>query len=182
MNFKVGKICVLWFPVTEITAHYFVFNLFYSKVLQPCNTCAHTHTMMLMHIFISKTNDKKSISVFIYSSLLRAKRASWQIPSKSGSQDNNCGAGRKGLFLPETCPLHSMELGPGGLKVTLYHWEKSLRPDGETNLQNLLPIPPASQLTCFIGILTIWVHGCCHGKVRLFQTSSPHTVGYSAHL
>lgn len=48
-----------------------------------------------------------------------------------------------------------MELGPGGLKVTLYHWEKSLRPDGETNLQNLLPIPPASQLTCFIGILTI---------------------------
>lgn len=27
----------------------------------------------------------------------------------------------RGLILPETCPLQSMERGPPGLKVTLYH-------------------------------------------------------------
>lgn len=85
-----------------------------------------------------------------------------------------------GFILPETCPLQSMEQGPPGLKVTLYHWEKSLRWGGETNLHSPVPIPPALHLT---SLLVLWwaehMHVVTPGKLFFPDLFSLHNWLFS---
>lgn len=78
------------------------------------------------------------------------------------------GASRKGLILPETCPLHSMEQGPcrtqgyplsPGEIITPRRGDRSTEPG---------PYSPSITANLFIGILTIRAHGCCHGKASFF--------------
>lgn len=128
----------------------------------------------------SPTKGVKSISIFTRSALFKAERTPWQIPSKSW-QLPGCKQ-KEGSFYLRHVLFSLWSGGPPGLKVTLYHWEKSLRRGGETNLHSPVPIPPALQLT---SLLVLWwaehMHVVTPGE-PFSQTSSLCTIGCSAHL
>lgn len=57
---------------------------------------------------------------------------------------------------------------PPGLKVTLYHWEKSLRRGGETNLQSPAVSPPGATPHLFIGTVMSEAHACWQSLIFYF--------------
>lgn len=139
-------LCIPLFQIKDIEEHSFAYFL-----LLMCNPRLHLHRHHHTHAPIHR--QPRAWNQSQYSHVVHYSEWSVRPDRYHQSHDNNGGASRKGLILPETCPPHSMERGPVGLKVTLYHWEKSLRRGGETNLQSLVPIPPAPQLT---SLLVFW--------------------------
>lgn len=98
------------------------------------------------------------------------------------SPDNDCGA-RKGPILP----LHCMKWDPVGLKVNLYHQDKSLHWYKKTNLQSRIPHSPSTTPKQFIGIFTISTWALCRSfffselqSLRNWQFSTFVTLKYAA--
>lgn len=121
----------------------------------------------------SATERRKSISIFTWSSLPRVDRVPWQIPSKSWQLPRR--EQKEGSFylrhvlVPSAC-----KHVPPGLKVTLYHWEKSLRWGGETNL-HMQPGPrsPSATPHLLLGMVMSEAHACWQSYFLFFADLLP---------
>lgn len=110
--------------------------MFSLNLCQRPQTHTPTHTVMQTGTYSSTIEGMKSISV--HNSNEFATQNKMFILRRS--HDNDCSVGKKTSFY-QTCLLHCAERSPAGLKVTLYHWKKSLRQDRETNLPSRVPFP-----------------------------------------